>query len=342
MASGWDHKTIPIEREGFFKTGNLETWYRVWGTGPIRVVFFHGGPGQACVDYKDTNMRILNPKKFTVLEVDQLGTGNSKPSLRDGLGAAGLYKNTTCEDVASAIMDVVDFLGWDKVFLHGGSWGSTLALLFAELYPERITGMVVRGIFLGTKEELDVTFSQEKAVGSENIKASFGHFIDYAKSKGFKGDPNSSKDTVEFFLNLFLSDDEKERDTAAWNWWVHELWAMDETSYKFNQIDEKDIGEARSVAFWEAALMLKMLCGGPEGKGLDLISGVPKIPKVPIYIVHGKGDLLCPIEYAERLEKTFRENGFSVDAVYIDSGHKVSNEPILEGVRAAVEKFSSL
>ena len=57
-------------------------------------------------------------------------------------------------------MVVVKEMGWEKVYLHGGSWGSTMCLLFAEFYPEMVLGMVVRGIFLGTKEELDVTFDQ--------------------------------------------------------------------------------------------------------------------------------------------------------------------------------------
>ena len=74
--------------------------------------------------------------------------------------SSSLYQHITARDVVDALAEVVKVMGWEKVYLHGGSWGSTMCLLFAEFYPEMVLGMVVRGIFLGTKEELDVTFDQ--------------------------------------------------------------------------------------------------------------------------------------------------------------------------------------
>jgi len=112
---------------------------------------------------------------------------------------------------------------------------------------------------------------------------------------------------------------------------------MDETTYKFNEIVPSQIEEARSVAFWEAHLMVVFAFR----EAIDLIAGVHRIPNVPISIVHGKGDFLCPVKYAQKLEAALVASGHDdVTAAYIESGHKVSNEPILQGVKAAVERFA--
>eukprot|EP00009_Paramoeba_aestuarina_P008123 CAMPEP_0201520672 /NCGR_PEP_ID=MMETSP0161_2-20130828/12029_1 /ASSEMBLY_ACC=CAM_ASM_000251 /TAXON_ID=180227 /ORGANISM="Neoparamoeba aestuarina, Strain SoJaBio B1-5/56/2" /LENGTH=351 /DNA_ID=CAMNT_0047919133 /DNA_START=98 /DNA_END=1153 /DNA_ORIENTATION=- len=339
----WDPKSIKVNKEGYVDTANnTQTFYRVWGEGDIPCLFFHGGPGQCVADYNDSNFYILNPAHYTVIEVDQLGTGKSKPSLRDSLmPASELYQNTTARDVVDALVAVVKHLGYEKVYLHGGSWGSTMALLFAEWYPEMTLGMVVRGIFLGTKEELDVTFDQSVANATENITNSFKKFIGFAKERGFEGNPNCSKDVVKFYLDLFTSGTSEERDVAAWNWWVHELWAMDELEHQYNEVGEKDIAEARSVAFWEASLFYS-LAFGDENAYWDIIGNINKIPKVPIHIVHGTGDFLCPIEFAKKLENSFINNNFEIKCDYVDSGHKVANLPIREAVRKAVEEFATL
>jgi proline iminopeptidase len=317
--------------------GLCEVWYRVWGQGPIRVLFFHGGPGQAVVDYGDSNQRIFDPSKFTLVEVDQPGTGWSRPSVRSSLQSAEMFLKVTPQDVAASLLTVVDTLKWDKVYLHGGSWGSTLALLFAELFPERVDGMVLRGIFLGTIDEFGVTFSQKMAIETENIKESFSHFYEFCVSRGYKGSPDDTRALMEFNLNLFCNGPLADRDVAAWNWWVHELWAMDEKTYQFNQIVPSQIEEARSVAFWEAHIGYQLCFGNNP---VDLIAGVSRIPKVPIEIVHGKGDFLCPVRYAQRLEEALLASGHDVKATYIESGHKVVNAPILEGVKNAVNRYA--
>jgi len=143
-------------------------------------------------------------------------------------------------------------------------------------------------------------------------------------------------------MDKFLNAPLPERDVAAWNWYSHEKFYMDETDPgfcdDFSQISSYPyLPEARSIAFWEANVIQKFLYGQEP---IDLLGGLVKLPKVPIEIVHGKGDLLCPMVYAELLENSLKSNGYSVTAHYIDSGHRVTNNPILEGVRAAVERFA--
>ena len=126
------------------------------------------------------------------------------------------------------------------------------------------------------------------------------------------------------------------------------------------------------MAFWEASLFYSLVWGG-EGAEHDILGNISTIPKVPIHIVHGKGnifflfcsffqrpslsyqspktiiittlttgDFLCPIEFAKKLENSFINNGFEIKVDYIDSGHKVSNQPIKDAVRNAVAEFAAL
>ena len=83
--------------------------------------------------------------------------------LFEALQHAATYLQTSGREIIQAMVEVLDELKWDKVYLHGGSWGSTLALWFAQVHPDRVTGMVIRGIFTGTVEELDVTYTKRGA-----------------------------------------------------------------------------------------------------------------------------------------------------------------------------------
>jgi len=299
-------------------------------------VFLHGGPGASVDEYYDVNFKILDPNKFTVLEIDQLGTGRSEPSIRkEGLKIAKFYREVRAQDLVETIVKVFDFLKWDKVYLHGGSWGSTLALIFAEMHPERVSGMVLRGIFTGTKPEMDNIYTK-KGASSENMKVAFETIFEYAKSIGYTGGENNSEEFVRFFRDFFL-EDSPEGDMAAWNWWVQEEKATGDTDLEFNKIKPEHLGTARSVGFWESHIFYEMLWGP---KPLDILGNISKLPKVPIAIVQGKGDEICPPVYAQNLERALLSHGYDVSAWYVDDGHKVTGGGIRTAVREAAERFA--
>jgi len=164
------------------------------------------------------------------------------------------------------------------------------------------------------------------------------------KKKGFVGDPNNGEQLLSFFMKIFLTAPLPERDVAAMNWWVYERFIMDECEpgfcEEFSQISShKDLPEARSVAFWEVSLILKMAHGKER---LDLLGNIQKLPKVPIEIVHGKEDYLCPVKYAEMLENSLKEHGYQVNANYVGGGHKIVGPLVKAGVRDAVERFAAI
>jgi len=336
----WDHKSIKIKKEGFVDTkNNTKTWYRVWGDGDIPCIFFHGGPGQSVADYYDTNFEIVNPNLYTIVEVDQLGCGNSQPSVRESFSHVSHYEHTSVRDVVDAMAEVVKAMGWKKVYCHGGSWGSTMCLLFAELYPEMVLGMVMRAVLLGKSEEYDGSFGFDMSkIDDPSTTYYMKGFHSYLKEKGFKGSHQSGMDILSFYMGLLTSGTKEERDMAGWNWWVFELYMMDQYHRKFNEIVEEDLAEARSVAFWEILLFLSL---GSE-VDINIMKNISTIPKVPIHIVSGKGDILCREEYAKLVEEALINNGHKlVKAEYIESGHKIQNPPIMNAVRNAIAEFAA-
>jgi len=166
---------------------------------------------------------------------------------------------------------------------------------------------------------------------------------EFMKKKGFIGDPNVSEQVLGFFLKIFLTAPLPERDVAAFNWWVYERYIMDECEpgfcEEFSQISShKDLPEARSVAFWEVSLIHKMAYGTDRS---DLLGNIKKLPKVPIEIVHGQEDFLCPKKYAEMLESKLKEHGYQVNSNYVGGGHKIVGPLVKAGVRDAVERFAA-
>ena len=106
----------------------MALWYRTWGTpaGGTPVLFVHGGPGNCVADYANVNAKFFEPEKFFVVEIDQRGTGKSKPSVRDGVGNMKRYLDITIAQMSADFESVREHLGIDKWLVFGGSWGSTL------------------------------------------------------------------------------------------------------------------------------------------------------------------------------------------------------------------------
>ena len=122
----------------------LEEYGKVNG---IPVIFLHGGPGSGCANWQK---KLFNSKIYRVIFLDQRGSGKSTPKR--------LLKKNTTTDLIKDIEFIRIYLEIDKWFVVGGSWGSTLAIAYAEKYPKRVKGMVLRSLFLGTAKELKWAF----------------------------------------------------------------------------------------------------------------------------------------------------------------------------------------
>ena len=176
---------IPIERatEHWLELDDtLQLWYRTWGnpTNGIPVLFVHGGPGNAIADYHDGNKRFFSAEQFWVIEIDQRGTGNSEPSVRDDWRNMEYYKDISIDQICADFELVREALGIDQWLVWGGSFGSTLSINYGTRYPERSLALILRGIYLDTAAEVDAVYSRRTYEKNPKRLAEFEILYDYA------------------------------------------------------------------------------------------------------------------------------------------------------------------
>jgi proline iminopeptidase len=279
------------------------------------VVFVHGGPGGGVVpDYR----RYFDPEAYRIVLFDQRGCGKSRPH-------ASLEENTTWDLVRDmeAIRDSLDIETW---VVFGGSWGSTLALAYAQTHPRRVQGLVLRGIFLLRDKEIR-WFYQE---GASNI------FPD--AWEGFlKPIPEAEReDMVGAYYRRLTSDDDAVRAEAARAWSVWE----GSTSRLFPdpEFTKQFSGDAFAQAF------ARIECHYFVNKGFfkspnQLLETVDAIRDIPAVIVQGRYDVVCPMTTAWDLHRAWPEAAFHVVP---DAGHASSEPGIVDRLIRTTDRFRDL
>lgn len=304
----------PIEPHdsGHFEVDERHTLY--WEvSGNARgapVVFLHGGPGAGSLP---THRRFFDPEHYRIIVFDQRGAGRSTP-----LGAT--EDNTTAHLIADleTLRAHLDVERW-QVF--GGSWGSTLGLAYAQSHPDRVTGLVLRGIFLATQHEIDWFLTGMGRFFPEAWRA-FAEFL-----------PEDERDDLlAGYIRRLNDPDPAVHGPAARAWSVYEascatLLPSPETVASFSD-DRTALGLARLESHYFAHG-----CFLPEGA---LLERVERLRRIPAVIVHGRYDVICPITSAETLHQAWPEARFHVVP---DAGHSAM-EPGIR--RALVEATESL
>ena len=259
----------------------------------IPVVFIHGGPGGGCD--KD-HRRYFDPEKYRIVLFDQRGCGRSKPH-------ASLENNTT-QDLIDDLEAIRVSLDIDRWMLFGGSWGSTLALLYAESYPERISAMVLRGIFLA--RQCDYKWLYEK--GASLI------YPDYWED--FCGHVSESERTnlMDSYYKRLTGENELARMAAAKSWSIWE--ARLATLHTSRRLIEHfaDPHVALSIARIEAHYFVNN-CFIEDNQ---ILNNIDKIKDIPGIIVHGRYDMVCTLDNAWTLH-----NAWPISEINIirDAGH---------------------
>ena len=280
------------------------------------VVFLHGGPGGGS---SPEHRRQFNPDKYKILVFDQRGCGRSTPY-------ADLEHNTTwdlVEDIEKLRAQVAKV---DKWMVFGGSWGSTLSLAYAETYPERVTEIVLRGIFLFHQDELDWMYKDGGA--SRVYPDKFEDFIGLIP-KDERGD------LLEAYRKRLTSDDEDERLTAAkaWSKWEGEIVTLLPSPSTIDHFTSPEIAVA--VARIENHYMANH---GWLEQG-QLLRGAEKLRGIPGVIVQGRHDTCTPPVAAWRLKQAWPEVELNIIP---DAGHLFSEPGILDGLIRATDRFVGL
>lgn len=302
-------------KTGFLDTndGHLVYWELCGNPQGKPVVFLHGGPGAGC---NDNHRRLFNPEKYHIMLFDQRGCGRSLPY-------ASLENNTTWHLVADMERLRQEVLRTDKMMVFGGSWGSTLALAYAQRHPQHVSELILRGIFTCRPQEIR-WFYQE---GASYI------YPDYWEDYIRPIPEQEHHDLLSAFHRRLTSEDKQEQLQAAQAWGLWEGRAItllpdEETSQHFS-------ADEFVVAFARIENHYFMNQGFFEEN--QLIRDVDKIRHIPTIIVQGRYDMCTPMQTAWELHKAFPEAQFQLIP---DAGHAFNEPGILAVLIKATDSFA--
>ena len=275
------------------------------------VVFLHGGPGGSC---EPGHRRFFNPEAYRIILFDQRGSGKSRPH-------ASLEENTTW-DLIDDLEKIREFLQIDRWVVFGGSWGSTLALAYAQTHPERVLGLILRGIFLAREHDVDWFFNGH---ASRIFPEAWQNFIEPIPE-------DERDDIIGAYYQRLTSDNEIVRMGAAKHWSIWEGSSVTLLPDK-NVVDHfSDPHIALSIARIECHYFINNCFLRPN----QLIEDMDKISHIPGYIVHGRYDLVCPIDQAFLLQEQWENAQLKIIP---DAGHAVTEHGIS---KALVECCNSM
>ncbi|MGK7864455.1 prolyl aminopeptidase [Falsiroseomonas sp. E2-1-a4] len=290
--------------------GHVMYWEQVGNPRGQPALFLHGGPGAGA---GAIHRRFFDPNHWRVVIFDQRGAGRSRP-----LG--DLRENTTPHLVAD-IEALRRFLGIEKWLLFGGSWGSTLALAYAQAHPDRVSGCVLRGVFLGRAAEVEWFLYGLRRVFPDAWAAFAEHVA-----------PEERGDLLTAYLKRLCDPDPLVHSPAARAWSLYEgscstLMPSPETVASFAQ-DRSALGLARIEAhYFRHDLFLP-----PEG----LLGNMDRIAHIPAEIVQGRYDMVCPCDSAFDLAAAWAPARLTVIP---DAGHSALEPGVRTALVAAVERF---
>jgi proline iminopeptidase len=278
-------------------------------------VFVHGGPGAGA---DPRSRRFFDPKRYRIVVFDQRGCGRSRPH-------ASLEDNTTWH-LVSDMEQLRRHLGIERWLVFGGSWGSTLALAYAQKHPKRVSELVLRGIFMLRKWEID-WFYQDGA--SALFPDRWEHYLAAIP-------PRERGDLVGAFYRRLTSPNRATRVRAA------RAWSIWEAATSHLQTDEANIDKWGEEKF--AVAVARIECHYFVNKGFmrredQLLRGVAKIRDIPAVIVQGRYDVVCPIRTAWDLHRRWPEADFRIVP---DAGHSALEPGITHELVGATDRFAKV
>lgn len=246
----------------------------------IPVLFVHGGPGAGC---NANSRRYFNPEHYRIILFDQRGAGRSKPH-------AELANNTT-QDLVSDIERIRLHLNIDQWCLFGGSWGSTLSLLYAQAYPERVSAMILRGIFLCREQDINWFYR----AGASRVFPDY--WEDFIKPVALE----NRHDPVSAYYKILTGDNELARMSAARAW---SLWEGRCATLRPNHELARHF-ESTQFALAMARIESHYFVSQGFLEPNQIINNAASLEGIPGIIVHGRYDMICPLDNALALHQAW-------------------------------------
>ncbi len=275
-------------------------------------LFLHGGPGSGA---QHTHRALFDPQRDHVFLFDQRGAGRSHPYL-------SLHANTT-DHLVNDIEEIRAHFGIDKWLVVGGSWGSTLAVAYAEAYPERVSGLVVRAVLLGTRREAEWAFVEGPRKFRPELFAAFRDAL-----------PQSERaDVLSAYLNRLLGSDKAQRRHAAHIWFAYER-ALSELQPARAVLPGVVTDQDRlpPTPIVEAHYIRHDFFLEPG----QLLANADRLADIPGVIVQGRYDLLCPPASAHALHGAWAPSQLRIIE---GAGHALSEPGVEAAVRTAIAEL---
>lgn len=278
----------------------------------IPVIFIHGGPGSS---YSAIHRQFFDPDAYRIILFDQRGCGQSKPH-------ACLTNNTTAHLIED-IDKIRRHLNIDKWLLFGGSWGSTLSLLYAQTYPERVFGLVLRGIFLCREEDVNWFYQS----GANRF------YPDYWEDFIAPIAPEKRSNIVESYHELLTNENEIARMRAA------ESWSVWEGRTSNLQTDPNTVDQFSDP--YHALALARIECHYFHHKAFieknQILNNVSSILQLPIHIIQGRYDMVCPINQAIELHNKLPQAQLTICN---HAGHSAMELEIAQALIIATDQFA--
>ena len=277
----------------------------------IPVIFLHGGP---CSGTKPDHRCFFDPQRYHIILMDQRGCGRSLPF-------GELIGNTT-QDLLADMERIRERLRIEQWLLFGGSWGGTLALLYAQAYPHRATGLILRGVFLA--RQADMHWFLRDGV-NRIYPRRWQRLLDSV-------DADSGDNVLEKLCSAVFGDDPQHARLAAQQW---QLWGGQVALGGEFQVDESAPIDDNAVK--QVQMELHYARNHYFITENQILQNVAFLPKVPTVIIHGQNDLTCPLEAGWRLHKLLPDAEFKL---LPNSGHVARGEEMIDALVLAADEMA--
>jgi proline iminopeptidase len=278
----------------------------------IPVLFVHGGPGAGC---DPRNRCFFDPERYRIILFDQRGAGQSTPH-------AELSQNNT-QGLVDDIERIREHLDIERWILFGGSWGSTLSLLYAQQQPKRVMALILRGIFLARQADVSWLFQ----AGASRL------FPDYWEDYVRPVAKSERTDMVTAYYQLLTGDNEVARMAAAKAWAGWE--ARCATLRPNLEIVEHFVDPHIALAL--ARIEAHYFVNHSFIRENQIIEDVAKLEGIPGTIVHGRYDTVCPLDNAFELHRHWKESELHIVR---DAGHAASEPGITDALIRATRRMA--
>jgi proline iminopeptidase len=308
---------LPISayKSHFLQVSDLHTIYIEEAGNPKGkpVLFLHGGPGGGI---SPIYRQFFDPEFYRIILIDQRGCGKSIPH-------AELQENTTW-DLVEDIEKVRDFLNIENWVVFGGSWGSTLALCYAIKHTEKVLGLILRGIFLCRKKEIDWFYEE----GASKL------FPDHWEKYLAPINTKNQKTLLECYYELLCSENYETRLTAAkaWSQWEAGTSKLEVSQDSIDEFEDPEL--ALAFARIECHYFINKIFVSDDNWILE--QAKEKLNNIPISITQGRYDVVCPAETAWDLHQALPHSKL---VIVPNAGHSSLELSISKELLAATNEF---